>query len=434
MTIFLGLKNVLVHPLRTSSTSTSSRIFQQSLAHRTSGCSTGTTTVRRRIHATSSTASMNSSGGSTTSSSGTTKSSTSSSFWNREESLKGKYASITQDMVQREARIISLSDPNDDANKALHRGSLGPGATLLGVGTTLQDFDNIVQKEPQPNVLYVSPSCPMARVQLPLLLTAFPSIQWVHCRSAGIDFIVSEELNTFTSVQVTNAKGQFSSTLAEYTMMACSYFAKDLPRLYQQKQQRLWQKYDVQELRGSTMGIVGYGDIGRACAKLAKVYGMRVIALRRNPQLCEGDPLCDEVYGSDKDSLNLLMSHSDYVVCSAPSTVETRGMIDANAFRHAKTGLVFINLGRGPVVDETALIHALSTNQLRGAALDVFVEEPLPSTSPLWDLPNVLLSPHNMDQTATFMHEACEFFVYENLPRFICGEPLLNPVDKQLGY
>jgi len=366
----------------------------------------------------------------------TTTSSTS-SFWNREESVKGKYARVSQEMVQREAKILSLSDPNDGANEALHGGSLCPGATLLGIGTTLQDLQlAATTTEQQPNVLYVSPSCPMASVQLPLVLKAFPSIQWVHCRSAGIDFIVSEELNQFTSskLQVTNAKGQFSSTLAEYTMMACSYFAKDLPRLTRQKEQRLWQKYNVQELRGTTMGIVGYGDIGRACAKLAKIYGMRVIALRRNPHLCEGDPLCDEVYGSDKASLNHLMSQSDYVVCSAPSTVETRGMIDQAAFQSAKTGMVFINLGRGPVVDEPALIRALSTGVLKGAALDVFVQEPLPPSSPLWDLPNVLISPHNMDQTATFMHEACEFFVYENLPRFICEEPLLNPVDIRLGY
>ena len=367
----------------------------------------------------------------------TTTSSTS-SFWNREESVKGKYARVSQEMVQREAKILSLSDPNDGANEALHGGSLCPGATLLGIGTTLQDLQlAATTTDQQPNVLYVSPSCPMASVQLPLVLKAFPSIQWVHCRSAGIDFIVSEELNQFTSsskLQVTNAKGQFSSTLAEYTMMACSYFAKDLPRLTRQKEQRLWQKYNVQELRGTTMGIVGYGDIGRACAKLAKIYGMRVIALRRNPHLCEGDPLRDEVYGSDKASLNHLMSQSDYVVCSAPSTVETRGMIDQAAFQSAKTGMVFINLGRGPVVDEPALIRALSTGVLKGAALDVFVQEPLPPSSPLWDLPNVLISPHNMDQTATFMHEACEFFVYENLPRFICEEPLLNPVDIRLGY
>eukprot|EP00978_Attheya_sp_CCMP212_P007554 scaffold17461_cov53-Attheya_sp.AAC.3 len=128
------------------------------------------------------------------------------------------------------------------------------------------------------------------------------------------------------------------------------------------------------------------------------------------------------------------MSESDYIVCSAPSTVESRGLVNASAFQAVKKNAVFINLGRGPVVDESALIAALKSGKLRGAALDVFEEEPLPQTNELWELDNVLISPHNMDQTATFMHEATEFFVNENLPRFICGEDLLNPVNPKLGY
>jgi phosphoglycerate dehydrogenase-like enzyme len=252
----------------------------------------------------------------------------------------------------------------------------------------------------------------------------------------GIDFIESDsftELTESNEVQVTNAKGQFSSSLAEYIFFACSYFAKDLPRLESNKRARKWEKFDVQELRGKTLGIVGYGDIGRACAKLATVYGMRIIALRRHPYLSKNDPACDLVYGRDKQSLNKLMSESDYIVCSTPSTVETRGMVDAEAFAAVKRNAVFINVGRGPVVDEVALVEALKTGKLKGAALDVFAEEPLPENSELWDL-NVLISPHNMDQTTTFMHEATEFFLNENLPRFICGEDLLNPVDPNLGY
>lgn len=356
-------------------------------------------------------------------------------YWNREESEPGQFSyllKISPESVVREAKILSLSDPSDEANVALHEGQLPLGSRLLGIGATLQDFDHV--REEKPNVVFVSPSCPVARVQLPLLLAAFPSIEWVHCRSAGIDFIVSDELSANDQVYVTNAKGQFSSSLAEYTMMACSYFAKDLPRLLRQKQSKNWEKYDVEELRGKTLGIVGYGDIGRACAKLASVYGMKIVALRRHPNISETDPLCDVVYGSDKKSLNKLMSESDYVVCSAPSTVETRGMVNADAFKAVKENCVFINLGRGPVVDEEAMIDALQRGKLKGAALDVFIEEPLPLQSELWELDNVLISPHNMDQTATFMHEATEFFVNENLPRFICGEELLNPVDKVLGY
>jgi phosphoglycerate dehydrogenase-like enzyme len=144
--------------------------------------------------------------------------------------------------------------------------------------------------------------------------------------------------------------------------------------------------------------------IGQACAKLAHVYGMKIIALRRNPKLSINDPLCSYVYGTDKASLNQLMSESDYIVCSAPSTIETQGMVNADAFAAVKDDAVFINLGRGPVVDEDALIHALKSGKLKGAALDVFKEEPLPKENELWDLDNILISPHNMDQTNTFMH------------------------------
>jgi phosphoglycerate dehydrogenase-like enzyme len=182
------------------------------------------------------------------------------------------------------------------------------------------------------------------------------------------------------------------------------------------------------------MGIIGYGDIGRACVKLATVYGMRIIALRRHPFLSKNDPFCDVVYGRDQESLKKLMAASDYIVCSTPSTVETRGMVSAEAFAAVKPNAVFINLGRGPVVDEIALTEALQSGKLKGAALDVFADEPLSADSALWHMPNVLISPHNMDQTSTFMHEATAFFLNENLPRFLCGEELLNPVDPKLGY
>lgn len=362
-------------------------------------------------------------------------------FWNREDpGEKGKYSyliEISPESIQREAKILSLSDPNDAANTALHSGELPLGSRLLGVGTSLGDFELVRNGDVKPNVLFVSPSCPRAASTLPLVLAAFPSIEWVHCRSAGIDFIESDELVQITSsksIQVTNAKGQFSSTLAEYALMACSFFAKDVPRLIDQKRQRSWNPYSVLELRGSTLGIVGYGDIGRAVAKLATVYGMRIVALRRHPFLSKNDPYCDVVYGRDKASLNRLMNESDYIVCSAPSTVETRGMINAEAFQSVKDGAVFINLGRGPIVDEGALMEALNSGRLKGAALDVFTEEPLPPESKWWDIPNVLVSPHIGDLTQGFQIEACSFFLNENLPRFICGENLLNPVEPSLGY
>ena len=347
-----------------------------------------------------------------------------------------------------------MADPDDPNNTPLHIDPLPEGATLLAVGTSLEQFSTTTStttaptieelKAAEPNVLFVSYS--KARQPLAEILQTFPSIRWVHTRSAGIDFCTSPTLiesSQSGKIQVTNAKGCFSSTLAEYTMMACSYFAKDLPRLLQQKQDSKWNQYPILELRGATLGVVGFGDIGRSAAKLAKAYGMKVIALKRNPDqlvLGLGDdgsgnnrpPLADKVYGTD--ALNQLFAESDYILCAAPLTPETEGMIGKEQFDHAKKGAVFINVGRGPIVDEDALIDALKDGRLKGAGLDVTAIEPLPKDSELWKLENVLLSPHNMDMTRTFMKESTQFFVEENLPRFLYGQTLLNPVHPAAGY
>jgi D-isomer specific 2-hydroxyacid dehydrogenase, NAD binding domain len=282
-------------------------------------------------------------------------------YWNRETCTdKGSYSyliDISPESIKREAKIFSLSTLDDAANEALHNNNpstggkpLPLGSRLLAVGTELADFDK--HRNAKPNVLFVSPSCPRASTVVPLVLAAFPTIQWIHVRSAGIDFVESEAFATITSqnnIPVTNAKGQFSSSLAEYALLACSYFAKDIPRLMRQQQSKSWLNFDIQELRGKTLGIVGYGDIGHACAKLATQYGMRIVALRRHPYLSRDDPYCNVVYGRDKKSLNRLMSESDYIICSAPSTVETRGMVNADAFNAVKENAVFINLVRAPL-------------------------------------------------------------------------------------
>jgi len=361
-------------------------------------------------------------------------------YWNRETSKPGQY--LVSSPIIKEAKIICLSDPNDGSNsmiysydaeqgKCVSSPCLPQGVEVIAVGTQIDDFDVEKLKGEKPNVIFCSHA--KAREPLAKLINQIPSIEWIHSRSAGIDYVTSPTLSNSKAI-MTNAKGSFSSTLAEYTMMAIAYYAKDLPRLLQQKQDKNWSKYSVQEIRGSSLGIIGYGDIGRASATLAKAYGMKVVALRRNPALSNNDPCVDLVYDNSKESIHKVMNTCDYILISAPLTAQTKGMIDKEAFVHMNKNAVLINVGRGPIIDEDAMIEALKKGMFKGVALDVFATEPLPSESELWEMNNVLISPHNMDMTETFMHEATEFFVHENIPRFIRDETLLNPVDKAAGY
>jgi phosphoglycerate dehydrogenase-like enzyme len=353
-------------------------------------------------------------------------------FWNREEFAQRSYKEDSP--IVNEARIISLSSPGDPSNAPIHE-ALPDGAKIVAEGSKMSDFDFDHLSSLEPNVIFLSAPCPDT---LAGLIEKFgpTSLKWIHARSAGLDAFMSDAFRSVPSMGVftSNAKGSFSSTLAEYTMLAIGFFAKDLPRLLRNKQACNWEKYDVLEIRGARLGIVGYGDIGRAAAKLACAYGMKVTALRRNPDLSRDDRYIDTCLDNSRESLNRLFAECDYILCSAPLTDETRGMIGKEQFDAAKKDLVFINVGRGPIVDEDEMIAALKDGRLRGVGLDVFTVEPLDKDSELWRLDNVLLSPHNMDQTRTFMKEASQFFVEENLPRFLRGLDLLNPVNPQNGY
>ncbi|KAK9790351.1 hypothetical protein WJX73_000184 [Symbiochloris irregularis] len=256
-------------------------------------------------------------------------------------------------------------------------------------------------------------------------------LKWIHSASAGIEKLVFKQL-VDSDVVVTNAKGTFSHALAEFAILGCMYFAKEVPRIQAQKSRKHWEKFNVQELRGRTMGVVGYGDIGQACAKLGRAFGMRILALRRRTELSDQEQQSGlKVYTPDK--LHQLMADSDYVVAALPSTPSTQQFIDAGAIKAMSSHAVFVNVGRGITVDEPALIEALREKRIKGAALDVFAEEPLPENSPIYGLDNVFMTPHCADQTDTFQHEAIEQFV-ENAKRFVKGEQLLNITDKKSGY
>jgi phosphoglycerate dehydrogenase-like enzyme len=267
----------------------------------------------------------------------------------------------------------------------------------------------------------------------PLLSAAIPPARrakWIHSLWTGVDNVLCPEVLA-SPLPLTNGRGVFRRPLAEWTVGAMLYFAYNMRRMIRQQQAGVWEAFTIEEIQGKTLGIVGYGGIGSTAAELARPFGMRIIALRRRPELFQTDALVDESFAPAK--LDQMMAASDYILLAAPLTEETRGMIGAAQIAAMKPTGVLINVGRGAVVDEPALVHALGNGKIRGAALDVFAVEPLPTDHPFFKMENVLLSPHTADHVRDFIHLAVESFL-ENLRRFRANEPLLNLVDKHAGY
>jgi len=269
---------------------------------------------------------------------------------------------------------------------------------------------------------------------LPLLREVFlmcRRLRWIHSRSAGLEQTLFPELIA-TDVLLTNGSGIFSPSLGEFSLAAILYFAKHFRRMIRNQMAGQWEPFDITMISGRTLGIVGYGSIGRAIAARARALDMNVLALRRRgSSQTSQDPLVEHVYPSEQ-RLQML-SRCDYVAVTLPLTEQTRGLIGEAEFAAMKKDAVIINVGRGPVIDEVAMIKALSENRIRGAALDVFDQEPLPKGHFLYKLENVLLSPHCADHTPDWLENSMRFFLTQ-LERFRRGETLLNIVDKTQGY
>ncbi|MFN0106942.1 MAG: D-2-hydroxyacid dehydrogenase [Bryobacteraceae bacterium] len=257
-----------------------------------------------------------------------------------------------------------------------------------------------------------------------------PRVQWVHSLSAGLESILFPALAEST-VPMTNGRGVFKESLGEFVVASILHFAKDLRRMVRSQEAGKWEPYTVEMVAGKTLGVIGYGEIGRAAAVRAHALGMKIHVIRRRPQLSEEDPIVAKSFSVAERGE--MMAGVDYLLVAAPLTGETRGLVGEKELRGMKPSAVVMNCGRGPVIDEAALIQALREGTIKGAALDVFDKEPLPEGHAFWGLSNVLLSPHCADHTATWTDEAMQFFL-ENLRRFQEGEPLLNLVDKKSGY
>ena len=260
-------------------------------------------------------------------------------------------------------------------------------------------------------------------------------LRWAHTAAAGAGASLHPAMRD-SDVVLTNAAGIYAEPMADTVLAMVLHFARGLDFAVRAQAETRWWKdpFDsadtsVRELADSTVGIVGLGGIGRAVARRAVALGMKAVATRRSGT--DGPDGVEVLSGPD--ALHRLLPRTDYLVLCVPQTDETRGLIGARELGMLPDGAVVINVARGAVMDEEALAAALGQGRLRGAGLDVFQREPLPETSPLWHLPNVLVTPHVSGASPRFWRRHTDL-VTENLRRYLRGEPLRNTVDKQAGY
>jgi phosphoglycerate dehydrogenase-like enzyme len=265
----------------------------------------------------------------------------------------------------------------------------------------------------------------------PKLRTAWPQarrLKWVHVAGVGVEAVLFPELVS-SRVILTNSRGVFDQAIAEYVLGLILMFAKGVPTTLDLQRRHVWQHRETERLVGQTVLVVGAGGIGRAIGRLARGVGLRVVGVARTARA--SDPDLGRVVALR--DLEALLTDADYVVIALPLTSETKGMFGAAAFGRMKPTARLINVARGPIVDEEALIDALRAKRIAGAALDVFTDEPLPADHPFWDLPGVIVSPHMSGDFTGWAAGLSQLFV-DNFRRWRRGEPLLNVVDKRRGY
>lgn len=253
------------------------------------------------------------------------------------------------------------------------------------------------------------------------------NLQWIHALSAGVEEINQGDIQS-SDILLTNSKGIHGIPVSEHVFSYILAFSRSLPQALANQKAKVWQKYDTNEIHGKTLGIVGLGSIGREIAKKAKAFGMKVYAVKRE----ESEELfVDQLF--NHDSVDEMLPHCDYVVSALPLTQETEGYFNLERFSKMKPSTYFINIARGGVAVEPDLIESLEKGLIRGAALDVFEIEPLPPTSPLWNLNNVIITPHLGAMSPYYLDRAIKLFA-DNLSRFINGSEMVNIIDKQKGY
>ena len=261
-------------------------------------------------------------------------------------------------------------------------------------------------------------------------ISKLPQAKWIHSFSAGVDKILTPEVAT-SKVILTNSSGIHATPIAEHIVGFMLMWTRRSAQALRNQDQHVWSKDDsLDELCGKTILIVGLGEIGMETARLAKVFGTKILATARSPRN-KKDTFVDVFHTADK--LDSLLPRADFVVITLPHTDETPHFFDKNKFALMQKSAVIINIGRGGIINEKDLIEAIQKGTVAGAMLDVFEKEPLPSDSPLWDMPNVLITPHHSGLSHRYMDRAVERFCL-NLKAYLAGKKLPNDVDKKLGY
>ena len=288
----------------------------------------------------------------------------------------------------------------------------------LSVAATLDD----ALRAPHPSILVT-----FGHPWLPDLVGERESIEWIHLLSAGADRLLQQDL-PFERLRISTSSGVHAATIGEYVMAGVLYHTKYLGRFTRQQLERRWERGPQDELEGRTIGIIGLGAIGEGIAARAKGFGMRVIGIKRTPGSV---PNVDQAYGPE--GLHDVLGQADVLAVTVPLTPATRNLLGPAEFELMREGAILVNVGRGHVVDEVALAAALREGRLSGATLDVFADEPLPTDSPLWDLDNVLITPHIAGETPQYMRKAARVFV-ENYRSWQAEGRLTTAVDVQAGY
>jgi phosphoglycerate dehydrogenase-like enzyme len=273
-----------------------------------------------------------------------------------------------------------------------------------------------------------------------------PCLSWIQAHFAGIEHLLQHPITN--QVHLTTASGVGAKSIAEYVIGGLLALNHHIPSFLEHQSKKIWSSKRLQifvpsELHNTTLGIIGYGGIGQEIARLASAFGMKTLVTKHDisePNINSWQfaktskiqyDLVDKLYLPEH--LHTMLKHCDYVIAAVPLTENTEHMISSLEFSAMKKGTILVNISRGKVVDELALINALQTGHLRGAVLDVFETEPLDSKSPLWTLPNVIMSPHVSGLTPNYDQRAIELFI-NNLERYLSGKPLLNEVNIKRGY